>query len=332
MSRSRALLIVDVQPTFCEGGDLAVAGGNAVAGRIADYVRAGRGDYALTVTSQDWHVDPGSHFSEHPDFVDTWPPHGLVGTPNAELHQDVTAALAPAGADVTIRKGLHQAAYSAFDGTDAEGRSLAEVLQAAGIDEVDVCGIAESHCVRASALDAIAAGLGVRLLTDLTVPVTEESGADARAAIQAAGGELVTAGWRKRAMENFEHLRRADTVLLTTRRKDGRTVDTPVNVAIDESGNGYFRTWSTAGKALRIRNYPDVRVAPCSRRGRPQGSDQPAVATLLTGGDERTASAELARRFPVIHGVLVPRLHRLQKHRTVYYRLTPAEEPTPWRV
>lgn len=133
-------------------------------------------------------------------------------------------------------------------------------------------------------------------------------------------------------MENFEHLRRADTVLLTTRRKDGRTVDTPVNVAVDEAGNGYFRTWSTAGKALRIRNYPEVRVAPCSRRGRAQGSDQPAIATLLSGPDEASASAELARRFPVIHGFLVPWLHRLRGYRTAYYRLTPTEEPTPWQT
>lgn len=194
MAQSRALLIVDVQPTFCEGGELAVSGGNAVAGRIAGYLRASREDYALTATSQDWHVDPGSHFSDQPDFVDTWPPHGLVGTPNAELHSDVSAALAPSGADVTIKKGLHQAAYSAFDGTDAQGRSLAEVLGAAGIDAVDVCGIAESHCVRATALDALNAGLRLRLLTDLTVPVTEESGAQARADIQAAGGELVRVG------------------------------------------------------------------------------------------------------------------------------------------
>lgn len=133
-------------------------------------------------------------------------------------------------------------------------------------------------------------------------------------------------------MENFEHLRRADTVLLTTRRKDGRTVDTPVNVAVDAAGNGYFRTWSTAGKALRIRNSPEVRVAPCSRRGRAQGSDQPAIATLLSGPDEASASVELARRFPVIHGLLVPWLHRLRRYHTAYYRLTPTEEPTPWQT
>ena len=194
MSSSRALLIVDVQPTFCEGGELAVPGGNQVAGRIAEHLRAHRAEYRLTITSQDWHLDPGPHFSEHPDFVDSWPPHGLAGTSNAELHPAVAVALAPAGADVTIKKGLHEAAYSAFDGKAPDGRTLAEVLSAVGIDELDVCGIAESHCVRASALDALSAGLAVRLLTDLTVPVTEESGAAARAAISSAGGVLATSG------------------------------------------------------------------------------------------------------------------------------------------
>lgn len=194
MAGSRALLIVDVQPTFCEGGELAVTGGNLVADRIAGHLRAHRDQYQLTITSQDWHLDPGGHFSEHPDFVDTWPPHGLVGTPNAELHPVLADALGPSGADVTIKKGLHEAAYSAFDGTAPDGRTLAEVLQSAGVAELDVCGIAESHCVRASALDALAAGFGVRLLTDLTVPVTKESGAAARAEIRSAGGVLADSG------------------------------------------------------------------------------------------------------------------------------------------
>lgn len=196
MPSTRALLIVDVQPTFCEGGELAVAGGNQVADRIAEHLKAHRAEYRLTITSQDWHLDPGAHFSEQPDFVDTWPPHGLAGTANAELHPVIAAALAPSGADVTIKKGLHEAAYSAFDGTSPDGRTLVEVLSEAGVSELDVCGIAESHCVRASALDALQAGLAVRLLTDLTVPVTEESGAAARAEVSSAGGVLARSGAR----------------------------------------------------------------------------------------------------------------------------------------
>jgi nicotinamidase/pyrazinamidase len=190
----RALLLVDVQPTFCEGGELAVEGGNAVAERIATYVIEHRGDYALTVTSQDWHHEPGPHFAEHPDFIDSWPPHGLADTPGALIHPVLTHALGAAGADVSIRKGQHAAAYSAFDGVDSAGRTLAECLAAAGIDEIDLCGIAESHCVRATGLDALALGLAVRLLTDLTVPVSPESGAQARLDLRAAGAALTRSG------------------------------------------------------------------------------------------------------------------------------------------
>ena len=132
-------------------------------------------------------------------------------------------------------------------------------------------------------------------------------------------------------METFEHLRRADTVLLSTRRRNGATVDTPVNVAVDEQGHGYFRTWSTSGKARRLRNFPGVRVAPCSFTGRPQGSDQPAVASLLSGSEIELARTLLVRRFPLIHGRLVPLVHRVLHRQTIYYRLVPAEEPTPWQ-
>ena len=110
----RALIIVDVQPTFCEGGALPVTGGNAVAEAVAAYVEAHRGDYQLIATTQDWHIDPGAHFSETPDFVDTWPPHGVAGTDEAELHP----ALANVNADVTVKKGQYKAAYSGLRGND----------------------------------------------------------------------------------------------------------------------------------------------------------------------------------------------------------------------
>ena len=88
---AKALIVVDVQPTFCEGGELGVQGGNAVAERIADYVNAHRSEYAYIATTQDWHIEPGTHWSEHPDFVDTWPVHGKAGTANAELHPAIAA-------------------------------------------------------------------------------------------------------------------------------------------------------------------------------------------------------------------------------------------------
>jgi nicotinamidase/pyrazinamidase len=187
MLMQRALIVVDVQPTFCEGGELPVAGGNAVAAKIADYVRDRHDDYALVVTTQDWHVDPGPHFSAEPDFADSWPPHGLAGTPNAELHPALAPAVAALPGVVRIRKGERAPAYSGFDGTDAVGRSLAEVLTASRIADIDVCGIAESHCVKSTALDAVGLGLRVTVLSDLTVPVTEELGAQARAEMSTAG-------------------------------------------------------------------------------------------------------------------------------------------------
>jgi nicotinamidase/pyrazinamidase len=180
------LIIVDVQPTFCEGGELPVAGGDAVAARIADYVSAHRDNYALIVSTQDWHIDPGDHFSDTPDFVNTWPPHGVAGTPNAELHP----ALANLQADATIRKGQYAAAYSGFEGSDESGRPLADILREAGVQAVDVVGLAESHCVAETAIDAAALGFATRVISQLTAPVSPETGAAARARMAAAGVEI----------------------------------------------------------------------------------------------------------------------------------------------
>ena len=183
----RALIVVDVQPTFCEGGALAVTGGNAVAERIAAYASTHRDDYALVVTTQDWHIDPGDHFSPDPDFIDTWPVHGVAGTDEARLHPALDGLVA----DAAVKKGQYAAAYSGFEGVDEDGRTLADILGAAGIEAVDVVGLAESHCVKDTALDAVRQGYQVRVLTDLTEPVSPELGRDARADMSAAGIELV---------------------------------------------------------------------------------------------------------------------------------------------
>ncbi|CED92371.1 MAG: isochorismatase family protein [Actinomyces succiniciruminis] len=183
---NRALIIVDVQPTFCEGGALAVAGGNAVAERVAAYAAAHRDDYDLVVTTQDWHIDPGEHFSETPDFVDTWPPHGVAGTAEAELHP----ALAELAPDVSVKKGQYAAAYSGFEGVDETGAGLDALLRAHGIEALDVVGLAESHCVKETALDGVRGGYRVRVLTDLTAPVSPEQGEAARTAMAEAGVEL----------------------------------------------------------------------------------------------------------------------------------------------
>lgn len=170
----RALVIVDVQPTFCEGGALPVAGGNAVAQRIADYALRSANKYDLIVTTQDWHVDPGDHFSEDPDFVDTWPPHGVADSAEAELHR----ALEPLQVDYCVKKGQYEAAYSGFEGTCPDGTSLSDILESEGIDHVDIVGLALSHCVKETALDAAKMRWldQVRVLVDLTEPVSPEQG------------------------------------------------------------------------------------------------------------------------------------------------------------
>ena len=181
-----ALVIVDVQPTFCEGGELGIDGGNSLAEAIAAYAAGERDRYAVIVTTQDWHIDPGEHFSQAPDFLDTWPPHGIAGTPNAELHP----ALAGLAIDASVKKGQHAAAYSGFEGVDDDGTPLAAILARAGVTSAHICGLAESHCVLATALDALAEGLATTVLTDLTVPVSPDAGTKAREKMRQAGVEL----------------------------------------------------------------------------------------------------------------------------------------------
>ncbi|MGW2093043.1 isochorismatase family protein [Promicromonospora sukumoe] len=182
----RALIVVDVQPTFCEGGELATEGANEIAHRVGAYVAAHRDRYTTVVTTQDWHIDPGEHFSETPDFVDSWPPHGVAGSPGAELHP----ALAGLVFDAKLLKGQYSHGYSGFDGADEHGRSLATVLSDAGVTAVDVVGLVQSHCVKHTALDARRTGLHARVLTDLTIPVSEEQGLAAEKELVAAGVDL----------------------------------------------------------------------------------------------------------------------------------------------
>ena len=187
----RALLVVDVQNDFCEGGSLAVVGGQAVVPKINALMAgndgvAADGGYRHIVATKDYHVDPGSHFSEHPDFVNSWPPHCVAGSSGAEFHPDLDTG--PIEAE--FRKGAYAAAYSGFEGT-ADGVSLADWLRARGVDEVDVVGIATDYCVRATALDAVREGFATRVIVDLTAGVARESSAAALEDMRAAGVQLV---------------------------------------------------------------------------------------------------------------------------------------------
>lgn len=181
----RALIVTDVQNDFCEGGSLAVAGGATVAADINDLF-SGQG-YAAIVATRDHHVDPGAHFSDDPDFVDTWPPHCVAGTPGAEFHP----ALETGPIEEVFSKGEHSAAYSGFEGVSRSGRSLAHWLRDHDIDAVDVVGIATDHCVRATALDATTEGFRTRVLLPFTAGVSPVTVETALAEMEAAGVELV---------------------------------------------------------------------------------------------------------------------------------------------
>jgi nicotinamidase/pyrazinamidase len=180
---SRALIVVDVQNDFCEGGSLAVAGGTAVAAAITDHVRSAGYDHV--VATRDHHIDPGGHFAEQPDFLETWPAHCVVGTGGVELH----ANLDREPIEAVFDKGEYAAAYSGFEGT-ADGVGLADWLSGHGVDAVDVVGIATDHCVRATALDAVGNGFATRVLLPLTAGVAEASTEAALEQLRTAGVEL----------------------------------------------------------------------------------------------------------------------------------------------
>ena len=181
MAGHTALIVVDVQNDFCEGGSLPVAGGAEVAAAISRHLAAG--GYGHVVATRDHHVDPGPHFSDEPDFVTSWPAHCRIGTPGASFHPDLDVA----PIEAVFSKGAHAAAYSGFEGTDPDGRTLAEWLRERGVDAVEVVGIATDHCVRATALDAAGEGFTTTVLLDLTAGV-------ARPTVEQAMTELTRAG------------------------------------------------------------------------------------------------------------------------------------------
>jgi nicotinamidase/pyrazinamidase len=179
-----ALIVVDVQNDFCEGGSLPVTGGAAVAAAISAHVASGA--YDQVVATRDYHIDPGAHFSDHPDFVRTWPVHCIAGSPGSSFHPELDVARIAA----VFSKGAHQAAYSGFEGSDRDGVGLADWLRAHDIDTVDVVGIATDHCVRATALDAAKVGLRTRVLLDLTAGVSQSTVDTALTELRAAGVTL----------------------------------------------------------------------------------------------------------------------------------------------
>ena len=190
--KHRALIVVDVQNDFCEGGSLAVDGGAEVARKISEHVLGHAKEYAAIVATADWHEDPGGHFAKHPDFVDSWPPHCRVGTRGALFHPAAGPALEHV--EAVFRKGEYAAAYSGFEGfmtQDDKRLALAQWLRKRAIEQVEIAGLATDHCVRATALDAANEGFETTVLLDLTAGVAPETTDAALAAMRKAGVRLV---------------------------------------------------------------------------------------------------------------------------------------------
>ncbi len=190
---ARALIVVDVQNDFCEGGSLPVPGGARVASEISELLHHWtRKDpkappYDVVVATKDHHVDPGEHWSRDPDFAESWPVHCQVGTDGEAFHPN----LDPQPFDAIFLKGEHAAAYSGFEGRTTEGVDLVTWLRAHQVDKVDVCGLATDHCVRATALDASGNGFSTRVLTSLCAGVTPQTTEAALTEMRGAGVTLV---------------------------------------------------------------------------------------------------------------------------------------------
>jgi nicotinamidase/pyrazinamidase len=186
----RALIVVDVQNDFCEGGSLAVTGGADVAAAITDLIGESAGNYRHVVATRDHHIDPGSHFSDRPDFVTSWPVHCVAGTEGAGFHPNFAPAVASGAIDAVFDKGAHAAAYSGFEGLDENGATLTGWLRERNVTEVDVVGIATDHCVRATALDAVRDGFTTRVLLTLTAGVAPTTTDRALVELREAGVQL----------------------------------------------------------------------------------------------------------------------------------------------
>ena len=190
---ARALIVVDVQNDFCEGGSLPVVGGARVASEISELLHHwSRQDpkapsYDVVVATKDHHVDPGAHWSAEPDFVDSWPVHCQVGSDGEAFHPN----LDPQPFDAIFLKGEHAAAYSGFEGRASDGSDLATWLRQHEVEAVDVCGIATDHCVRATALDSVGNGFATRVLTGLCAGVAADTTAAALAEMESAGVAVV---------------------------------------------------------------------------------------------------------------------------------------------
>lgn len=183
---NRALMVIDVQNDFCEGGSLAVEGGVAVAQRITQHMRRNAHIYDLIVASKDHHIRPQGHFSKHPDFVTTWPVHCVAGTPGSEFHPTLDQSFI----DMVVFKGEYDAAYSMFEGKTESGEALIQLLERREIEVIEICGIATDYCVLQSGISSLDYGFPTTVFLDLVAGVSPEGSADALEELQSRGANL----------------------------------------------------------------------------------------------------------------------------------------------
>ncbi len=177
MALKQALLIVDVQHDFCPGGALPAQDGDDVVPVLNEYIDDfKRADHPI-FASRDWHPEGSAHFQ---DRGGPWPPHCIQGTSGAEFHRDLnlpdSAVIITKGDDPEEDEG-----YSAFEGKTPDGKTLLDSLKDAGIEEIYIGGLATDYCVRASAMDAVKAGLRTHLLLDAIRGVDVNPGDSERA-------------------------------------------------------------------------------------------------------------------------------------------------------
>lgn len=170
----KALIIVDIQNDFVEKGSLGVEGGTSVAERLSEWLKANHKTFNHIVTTQDWHIDPGTHFSDNPDYVDTWPAHCVADQYGSEIVTPLKETLQEIGVDIEVKKGMYEAAYSGFEGYTQTGETLAEALKKLGVTQVTIVGIATDYCVQATALHARDNNLGTTVWLEYCAGINPE--------------------------------------------------------------------------------------------------------------------------------------------------------------
>ncbi|WP_367179063.1 isochorismatase family protein [uncultured Corynebacterium sp.] len=192
-----AFVVVDAQNDFSQGGSLAVAGAIEAYKATHRHLAGRAGKYSVLVTTRDNHIDPGDHWSDEPDFVDSWPRHCAAGEPGSDYHPemkralDYFAAVNPQVPRIDVTKGEYEAAYSGFEGKTEAGVTLADALRAADVERLEVVGVATDHCVRATVLDGLKEGFDVAVFTNQIAAVDDARGKASLDEMAAAGAEIL---------------------------------------------------------------------------------------------------------------------------------------------